>query len=82
MAVTVVIMLFLPFPVDFIVALFAFLVLSWYRSNQLFRKSDVDPKRNSIGSITEISRTSSDQFHLPKDLLLQKMTMDQSNTIA
>ena len=34
MAITVIIMLFLPFPADFIVALFAFLVLSWYRRNQ------------------------------------------------
>ena len=53
MAVTVVIMLFLLFPIDFIVALFAFLVLSWYRRNQLFRKLDIDPRRNSIGSGTE-----------------------------
>ena len=53
MAVTVVIMLFLPFPIDFIVALFAFLVLSWYRRDQLFRKLDIDPRRNSIGSGTE-----------------------------
>jgi hypothetical protein len=52
-AITVVIMLFLPFPVDFIVALFAFLLLSWYRRNQLFRKLDVDHKRNSIGSSTD-----------------------------
>jgi len=52
MAITVVILLFLPFPVDFIVALFAFLLLSWYRRNQLFRKLDVDHKRNSIGSST------------------------------
>jgi hypothetical protein len=34
-------------------ALFSFLVLSWYRSNQLFRKLDVDAKRNSIGSSTD-----------------------------
>ena len=54
MAVTVVIMLFLPFPIDFIVALFAFLVLGWYRRNQLFRKLDVDPRRNSIGSGTDL----------------------------
>ena len=53
MAITVIIMLFLPFPVDFIVALFAFLLLSWYRRNQLFRKLDVDHKRNSIGSSTD-----------------------------
>jgi len=53
MAVTVVIMLFLPFPADFIVALFAFLLLSWYRRNQLFKKLDADPKRNSIGSSTD-----------------------------
>ena len=43
MAVTVIIMLFLPFPPDFIVALFAFLVLSGSISNQLSRKLDVDP---------------------------------------
>jgi hypothetical protein len=53
MAVTVVIMLFLPFPADFIVALFAFLVLSWYRRNQFFRQLGVDPRRNSIGSSTD-----------------------------
>jgi hypothetical protein len=53
MTVTVIIMFFLPFPVDFIVALFAFLVLSWYRRNQLFRKLDVAHKRNSIGSSTD-----------------------------
>jgi len=53
MAITVVTLLFLPFPVDFIVALFAFLLLSWYRRNQLFRKLDVDHKRNSIGSSTD-----------------------------
>ncbi len=38
-----------------------------------------------MGSGTDFwgaSRISLDQFHLPKDLLLQKMTMDQSNTIA
>ena len=53
MAVTIVIMLFLPFPADFIVALFAFLVLGWFRRNQLFRKLDVDPRRNSIVSSTD-----------------------------
>jgi hypothetical protein len=53
MAVTVAIMLFLPFPADFIVALFAFLVLSWFRRNQLFRKLAGDPKRNSIDSSTD-----------------------------
>jgi hypothetical protein len=50
MAVTAVIVLFLPFPADFIVALFAFLVLGWFRRHQLFRKLDVGPKRNSMGS--------------------------------
>ena len=84
MAVTVVIMLFLPFPADFIVALFAFLLLSWYRRIHLFRKLDVDPRRNSIGSGTDFRgiRISLDQFHLSKDLLLQKMTMDQLITIV
>ena len=53
MAVTIVIMLFLPFPADFIVALFAFLVLGWFRRNQLFKKLDVDPRRNSIVSGTD-----------------------------
>jgi hypothetical protein len=53
MVVTVDIMLFLPFPTDFIDALFAFLVLSWYKRNQLFRKLDVDPRRNSIGRGTD-----------------------------
>jgi hypothetical protein len=46
-------MLFLPFPADFVVALFAFLVLSWYRRNQLFRKLHVSPKRNSIDNSTD-----------------------------
>ena len=83
MAVTV-IMLFLPFPADFIVALFAFLVLGWFRRNQLFKKLDVDPRRNSIVSGTD-SMSIKDFFrliHLPKYHLLQKMTMDQSNTIV
>ena len=84
MAVTVIIMLFLPFPADFIVALFAFLLLSWYRRNQLFRKLDVDPRRNSMVAVLILgdSRISLDQFHLSKDLLLQKMTMDQLITIV
>ena len=47
MAVIVIIMLVLPFPADFIIALFAFLLLGWFRRNQLFRKLDIDPKRNS-----------------------------------
>ena len=33
MAVTVIIMLVLPFPADFIIALFAFLLLGWFRRN-------------------------------------------------
>ncbi|MFZ0697976.1 MAG: hypothetical protein WAM88_12640 [Nitrososphaeraceae archaeon] len=84
MAVTVVIMLFLPFPADFIVALFAFLVLSWYRRNQLFRKLDVDPRRDGVGSGTDFRgfKDFLDQFHHSKDLLLQKMTMDQLITIV
>ena len=53
MAITVIIMLFLPFPVDFIVALFAFLLLSGTEETELFRKLDVDHKRNSIGSSTD-----------------------------
>lgn len=50
LAVAFVIMLFLPFPVDLVVALLAFLALSWYKRNLLIRKSGMEnPRSRDIG---------------------------------
>jgi predicted RNA-binding Zn-ribbon protein involved in translation (DUF1610 family) len=49
-AVAFVIMLFLPFPVDLVVALLAFLALSWYKRNLLIRKLGMEnPRSRDIG---------------------------------
>ena len=47
LALAFVIMLFLPFPADLLVALLAFLVLSWYRRNLLLRKLGMKNARNN-----------------------------------
>jgi hypothetical protein len=50
LAVAFVIMLFLPFPVDLVVALLAFLALSWYKRNLLIRKLGMEnPRSRDIG---------------------------------
>mgnify|MGYP003418194545 FL=1 len=50
LAVAFVIMLFLPFPVDLVVALLAFLALTWYKRNLLIRKLGIEnPKSRDIG---------------------------------
>lgn len=41
LAAAFIIMLLLPFPIDLVVALLAFLALSWYKRNLLLRKSDI-----------------------------------------
>jgi len=46
LAVTFVIMLFLPFPVDLVVALLAFLALSCYKRNLLIRKLGMENTRS------------------------------------
>ena len=49
LAVAFVIMLFLPFPVDLVVALLAFLALTWYKRNLLIRKLGIEnPKSRDI----------------------------------
>ena len=47
LALAFVIMLFLPFPADLLVALLAFLALSWYRRNLLLRKLGMENARNN-----------------------------------
>ena len=50
LAVAFVIMLFLPFPVDLVVALLAFLALTWYKRNLLIRKLGMEnPRSRDIG---------------------------------
>jgi hypothetical protein len=46
LALAFVIMLFLPFPADLLVALLVFLALSWYRRNLLLRKLGMENARN------------------------------------
>jgi hypothetical protein len=47
LALAFVIMLFLPFPADLLVALLAFLALSWYRRNLLLRKLGMENASNN-----------------------------------
>jgi hypothetical protein len=47
LALAFVIMLFLPFPADLLVALLAFLALSWYTRNLLLRKLGMENASNN-----------------------------------
>ena len=48
LAVTFIIVLFLPFPADLALALIAFLVLGWYRRLQLLRKAGLKNPTNTF----------------------------------
>ena len=48
LAVAFIIMLFLPFPVDLVLALIAFLVLGWYRRYLFLRKLGIKNPTNTV----------------------------------
>jgi hypothetical protein len=68
LAVTFIIVLFLPFPADLILVLIAFLVLGWYRRLLLLRKAGLKNPKSTFGG-----------FEFKKIKELYKPSISESN---